>query len=271
MTCTNCNHLNDGGKFCEKCGTALLSSQSASVEAAASASLAEPAGNQQHQYIEGAKNISKTYFTYFLQVIKKPYASSVGVGSEHFVNGIITLALYAILIPLMLYFAFKGVLADMGGFGGEFLGEFSEEIQPSFTDIVLKPILAYAIFIMLVATFTFSSVRIGGSIASYKEVVARFGSFQIPFVAILAIGLIMSILKIDLFFFFLFLGFIGSVFLVPPLVIASFKQNLQLGFDVLYGSLLTYVLSFIAIWIMGDMLFEALKSYFMNLIEIFNY
>lgn len=264
MRCPKCQHDNQGGNFCEQCGAALTLTPAFEEGGAVSQTRVAP----QNQYFEGAKNVSKTYFSYFLQVIKKPYASSAGVGSEHFTNGMITLALYAVLVPLILYFVLKGMLTDINAFGG-FFSEKSVDL--SMTDIVLKPILAYGVFIMLVATFTFAAVKMGGSFASYKEVIARFGSFQIPFVAVLAISLVMSILKVDLFFFFLFVGFIGSVFLVPPLVIASFKKDLHAGFDVLYGSLLTYLLTFVAIWIMGDMLFEAMKSYVMNAFNMFDF
>ena len=47
------------------------------------------------------------YFGYFLQVLKQPYASTHNVGAEHLINGIITMVLYAFLIPFTLYFIIK--------------------------------------------------------------------------------------------------------------------------------------------------------------------
>jgi len=256
--CQNCQHENEGGKFCEKCG-APLSSDSYNEAAATASNQSQPVTGQANQYIAGAKNVSKMYFSYFLEVLKKPYASSVNVGQEHFINGIITIVLYSIFIPLMLYFALKGLFAEMSGFASEFMGETN--ISVPFTDVVIKPALAYAIFIMLVAVFTYAAVKLGRVNVHFKEVIARFGSFLIPSVAILAIALIFSILKVKLSIFIALLGFLTSIFLVPPLVIASFKKQSQEGVDVIYGALITYVLTFVALAIMGDMLFESLKGF----------
>ncbi|KAF0821294.1 zinc ribbon domain-containing protein [Cytobacillus firmus] len=269
MICSNCSHKNDGGRFCENCGSPLT--QGGGQEAAVAmenASASPTTSGQSNKYIESTKNISKMYFGYFMQVIKKPYASAQAVGAEHFINGLITIVLYSFIIPLMFYFALKGILADMNSFSS---GLFGEELQinPPFADVVIKPAFAYAIFIMLVAVFSFAAIKLGRINASFQEVVARFGSFLIPFVALLAIALIMSILKIKLFLLFLFLGFVGSIFMVPPLVIASYKKSSEEGVDVIYGSLITYILTFVAIAIMGDMLFNTLKDAFSDIFGLF--
>ncbi|MGE8204650.1 hypothetical protein ACQKP0_08805 [Heyndrickxia sp. NPDC080065] len=258
MKCQICQHENEGGRFCENCGSKLITSTkdetAATVESAHSSS-------DKVQYFETTKKISNQYFNYFIQVLKKPYASSQSVGSEHFINGIMTIILFSLLIPLIFYFALKGVLADFSSYGSNFFGT-PVEIKPPFTDIVIKPFFAYIIFTFLVITFTFASIKLGRINVSYKEVTARFGSLLIPFVSLLAISLIMSILKIKFFFYFLLLGFIGSIFMIPPLVIASYKKDHQEGVDVIFGSLLTYVLTFISISIMANMLFEVLRSVF---------
>ncbi|MGD6796087.1 zinc ribbon domain-containing protein [Metabacillus indicus] len=269
MVCPNCHHENEGGKFCERCGTGLVHSAAnetaAGTEAAAIHPSAEQASvSQQNQYIETTKKFSKMYFSFFLQILKNPYANSQRVGKEQLVNGIITMALYSFLIPLMIYFGLKGLLSDMSGFGSELMGD-EMNIQPPFTDIVLKPAFAYFIFILLIATFTFAAVKLGRINTAITDVFARFGSFLIPVVAVLAVGVIMSFLKIKLFIAVLLIGFIGSTFIIPSLIITSFKKGSGEGVDTIYGSLITMVLAFIAIAIMGDMLFESLKSAFEDL------
>jgi hypothetical protein len=266
-TCTNCNHQNDGGKFCENCGSPLVAAATSSVEGTSIPKvLGQPqASTEPNQYFEGAKQVSKQYGLYFLQVLKKPYSSSVNVGAEHFTNGLITMVLYSIFIPLIVYFALKGVLADVTGLGTDFFGE-EVEVDVPFMEVVIKPALAYVVFVLLVATFSFAAIKLGRINAGFKEVVARFGVFLIPAVAILAIGLLFAILKVKMFVLFTLLGFFILLFLVPPLVIASFKKESQEGIDVIYGSIITYVLSFVALAIMGDLLFEQIKSY---VIEMF--
>jgi hypothetical protein len=266
-TCTNCNHQNDGGKFCENCGSPLVAAATPSVEGTSIPKVVgQPQGSTEpNQYLEGAKQVSKQYGLYFLQVLKKPYSSSVNVGAEHFTNGLITMFLYSILIPLIVYFALKGVLADVSGLGTDFFGE-EVEMDIPFMEVVITPAIAYVAFVLLVATFSFAAIKLGRINVGFKEVVARFGVFLIPAVAILAIGLLFAILKVKMFVFFTLLGFLILIFLVPPLVIASFKKDSQEGIDVIYGSLITYVLSFVALAIMGDLLFEQIKSYVLDMI-----
>jgi len=263
MICPKCSYENEGGNFCIKCGARLTetASEEATTSSGTQYAQGQPANGAPNQYLEGAKNISKMYFSYFLEVLKRPYASSVKVGGEHFINAIITIVLYSIIIPLMIFIGLKSLMSGLGIFG---LG-----YSPSFVDVVIKPTFAYIIFLFLVATFTFAAVRMGLVKASYKEVISRFGSFLIPFVAILVIALVMSILRIDLFVFVLLLGFLGTIFLVPPLVIASYKKETRDGIDVVYGSLITYILTFIALAILGDMLFDALKSIFSDVFDLF--
>ena len=68
----------------------------------------------------------------------------------------------------------------------------------------------------------------------------------------------MSVLNIKLFIVFLLLALLGLIFLIPPLVIASFKGHSTGGVDVIYGTFITYILTFIAFGIMGDMLASSL-------------
>jgi len=268
MQCANCNHTNqEGGNFCENCGSPLKNQ--AAQESAFSTSSTAATAAEPNPYIESTKKISKMYFRHFIDVLKRPYSNSKNIDGQYLVHAIITIILYSLIIPLMFYFGLKGLLNDWSNVGSDWFGE-EVAFNPPFTDIVVKPTFAYAIFILLLATFTFASVKLGRANATYKDVISRFGSFLIPFVAILLIALIMSILKIDLFVLFLFIGFSGSILMVPPFVIMSFKRESDIGLDSLYGTLITYLLTFIALLIMGDMLFDAIKSAFSNSFGIFS-
>jgi hypothetical protein len=120
-----------------------------------------------------------------------------------------------------------------------------------------------------VATYSFAVVKLAKVNASYKEVISRFGSFLIPFLAILLIGFVLSLLKAKIFVLFLVLGFSTSLIVVPTLVIASFKKETQDGLDVIYGTILTYILTCITIAIMSEMLFERIVTAFYQAISLF--
>lgn len=257
MNCPNCNHTSDGGKFCGNCGAPLSSSTHSEI--ATNGPTIATQQPQPNAYFQSTKTVSTMYFNFFLQVLKKPYASSQSVGGEHFVNAIITIILYAIFIPLIIYFGVKSFMNGISDATGGIFGN-TYSMGPSFTDFVLKPMFGYAVFILLVATFVFAAIMLGKIEVTYKSVIARFGSFLIPFLALFVVALILSIFNAKIYIFLFLLGFIGSIFIVPPLVIASYKKETQGGLDTIYGTLLTYILTFITLAIMTNVLFGALKS-----------
>lgn len=254
MNCPNCQHQNIGGNFCEQCGTRLAASETAATTESYY-QRTDQASTQPNKQIEMAKKVSKMYLSYFMTVIKKPYVKAQNVGNEQFVNGLITIGLYALFIPLVMFFG---------------LGEVKEYMASPFFDIVLKPTLAYFVFILLVATYTFGAVKLGKIDVSYKDVIARFGTTLVPFVVLFAIAIMFAIFKFEMLFVLLMvLGFVASIFTIPALVIASFKKSVTQGLDAIYGTVLTYITTFITIGIMADLLFSVLetmiKEYFSSL------
>ncbi|CAM4464320.1 zinc ribbon domain-containing protein [Paenibacillus tarimensis] len=260
MQCSNCGHAGEGGNFCEKCGTKLAPGDSAAAETAAASaapimtnvnqggqggpgSTGPSVTDQLNPYLQKAKSGSKMYLNYFLNTLKNPYAVGRQMGGEQFLNGIITIVLYAVLIPLMFYVLTLG-----------------ERFQPSFGNMVIKPAITYAVLMLLVATYCFAAVRLAKSPAGFKEVVARFGAFLVPFVALLIIALVFAAMKSSLLGIFLLLGFVGAIFTVPAFVVNSFNHSPGSGLDAIYGTVLTYVATFITLILMASYLIEQIVS-----------
>lgn len=242
VTCPNCHHQNDGGNFCEKCGTRLTEGEPV-VTGGASAASIEAARPNEH--LEKAKNVSKLYFGYFMSLLKSPLSKGSRIGEEHFVNGLITIILYSLILPLSMYFA----LRDYGSF-----------MDSPFLTIVIKPFLTMAVFVFLMSVFTFCAVKVVGEHVSFKSAVARFGAILVPFIAIFALGLLMSLFGIYEFVFVLALGLFGAIFTVPAIVVMSYTRHSTSKFDPLYGIILTYVASFIVFGLI-------LKGFIMNMID----
>ncbi|WP_421381557.1 zinc ribbon domain-containing protein [Bacillus salacetis] len=257
MNCPNCQHVNDGGNFCEQCGTKLAAEytppppqpevqpvQGGAVQYAQTTQTVPPP--QPNAHLENAKQASKMYFSYFMTVLKKPVAATQHTNRDQLTNGLISIGLFALIIPLILYFSI-----DPSGEG-------------AFIEYVIKPTVSYGILILLIATYTFVSIKLGKVSAGYADVIARFGSMLIPFLGLFFVALIMSLLDMYLFPVLLGIGFFGSVFILPPLVISSFKKDTSSGLDVLYGTLLTYLAIFITFIVMAAFiiatLFEQLGS-----------
>ena len=261
MKCSNCGHLNDGGRFCENCGTQLVETAGSAIQNQPQQStpqVTNEVGNtgaiQAEEYLKKTKDQTKQYFTYFMNVLKKPHASlNAPFENQHYMYAIITFILYSLFIPLMIYFGVKGLMSTFSYFG--------ESANLSFVDAVIIPAIAYGVFIVLVAGFTFFSIKLGRVNVAFKEVFTKFGILFIPFVFILAIGLLLSILKVSLFILFLVIGLIGSMYVVVPLLIAFYKKDAAgEGMDAVYGTLLTYILTSILMLIMGEMLIDTLIS-----------
>ena len=261
MKCQNCQHENEGGNFCENCGTRLVeASESNGQLPDHKVKEEEKATAPAEDYLKKTKVQSKQYINYFFDVCKSPYAHmQEPMEKQHFIHAIITIILFCLFIPLSIYFGLKGVVSrlnsiDTYGFGGAY-------IELPFMDMVIKPFFAFGIFIVLVAAFTFLSVKLGRVNATFKEVLTRYGISLIPFVFLLAIGLILSLLKVSLFILFLLLSSVGAIYIAVPMVIALYKKDEpEVGLDAVYGTLLTYILISVLVYVMGEMLFDSLLS-----------
>lgn len=244
MHCPRCNQPVEGGKFCEHCGASLAVGEVPGAAQTPQAQTVPPA--QPNKQLEAAKNISKLYFGFFLSVLKKPYTVATKVGSEQFTNGLITVILYAIFIPLMLYMS---------------LGDYRAWMDSPFLNIIVKPTMGYTVFLLLIATYIFFAIKLGKVNAGFKDVIARFGTFLVPFVAMFALALIAAILQMEvLMLLLLMIGFMGSIYLVPPFVISSFKGDSENGLDTVYGTLMVYIFIFITIVVMSGILFSVILN-----------
>ncbi|KKB71654.1 MULTISPECIES: zinc ribbon domain-containing protein [Bacillus] len=245
MTCTKCGHQTDGGKFCENCGASLSAEHDGG----------QPAGEsvQAKQYVDATKKASSMYFSFFVRVMKRPYAETKKAGEEHMLNSIITMVIFALTVPLMFYFGLKSFYASMGTYSGIF-GRTG--VMPGFFDIVVKPAFTFAIYIFLLFVFTYAGVRIQGIQASFREVMGRFGAALIPFTALLLCSFLLSLLKTDLFLYLLFFAFCGIAFLIPPAVLFSYREKAAGSIDFIYTTLLVYLATFIAVRIMGNLFLE---------------
>ncbi|MDQ0229285.1 zinc ribbon domain-containing protein [Metabacillus malikii] len=250
MNCSNCGHLNEGGKFCVKCGT-KLAGDSATVEQQQSATIENQAAHvhtqpvqpeqptqpvqpvqpaEPNKHVETAKAMSKLYFSYFIQGIKNPTTAAQSVREEQFINGLITMIIYALCVPLTLYFGIKAALSDM-------FGEFGNELSFS---VVLKPIFFSIIILGLIALVTFAVIKLGRVQVTIKDVFARFGTFLIVPTAFILIGFILSLIQVELYTYLLWAGLAGMLFVIP-FTIFSFKKDVTFGLDAVYGTLLTYL------------------------------
>ncbi|MBX9987811.1 MULTISPECIES: zinc ribbon domain-containing protein [Priestia] len=267
MNCSNCGHFNDGGKFCVKCGHKLQ--EEAAVSQAAAASEYQPqsqpayAPQQPNQRVQQAKKVSKSFFGYFVEGIKNPTATAQAAGEGQFINALITVILYALSIPIMLYVGWKLLLiqfvrsmfklpvisaemdpSDIEEFnmGVNFIKatDINSIIHFNFTDFVFKQGIFIFIGLAVIIGATYVAAKFGKVDVSFKEFFSRFGTFLIIPTALLLIGLVLAFLHVEFFSYFMNFGLL-SIFLVVPFTIASFKPVGTNGLDRIYSTLIVYV------------------------------
>ncbi len=225
VLCTQCGHINQADKFCVKCGTSLGEPTTAETPEAPTAS-AMP-----------------QYFSYFLQVLKNPVRTGQNSTEEQMVNGLITLVLFALILPLTVYFQLRASLRNMEYIG---LGSYVP-----FGGVVIKPFFILLIFVMIVNSIIFIVLRIGNATVNYREVTARFGTFVIPSSAFFLVSIVFSLISGDSAIIGLFIGMgLFSWLAAICFVIYSFMKNRTDGLDAFYGVVITYIASFILlIWL----------------------
>lgn len=287
MQCSNCGHLNKSGKFCVKCGSKLgeegvKEQVAATADHSATHTYSQPASQpaQPNQHVENAKHISKMYIGYFMQGLKAPLATAQGVREEQFINALITFILYAISIPLMMYFGWKTMLVKIfGGLSSAITGEdagdslisglldsdlLGEAGKVSFVDVVLKQSIFMFIGLAVIVAVAYGAMKLAKLDISFKAFFARFGTFLIVPTGLFIVGIVLSLLHIDIFLYFLLVGLLGILFVIP-LTITSFKSNVAEGLDKVYGILLTYVVTIIVLYMVSKGFVGEIKAIVLNI------
>lgn len=289
MICTICGHENEGGPFCRKCGNKLVMGNEGAMEQSeagaevvrfttghsgtvaeadaeragqeasagsqqahyttASAPKAHTSGHtgqgtpQPNPYLESAKQNSKIYFNYFVKGLKNPLDVAQRTGSEQFLNGIISIVLFVLILPLMTYLSIG-----------------SSYMYGSFLGLVIKPVFWLAVFMLLVAVYTFGAVKFSTNpTVDFREIIARFGTLLIPLIVIVFVGFLFIMMGSGIGVALMSIGMIGALFTVPAVITLGYKRENARGLDTLYAILLIYAAVFITIMVIGDSIGSLLR------------
>ncbi|KKO52578.1 zinc ribbon domain-containing protein [Paenibacillus sp. DMB20] len=291
MICTICGHENEGGQFCRKCGNKLVMENEGTMEqpeakaevvrftaghsgtvaqadaeragqeasagsqqahyTTASAPQAHTSGHtgqgtpQPNPYLESAKQNSKIYFNYFVKGLKNPLGVAQRTGSEQFLNGIISIVLFVLILPLMTYLS---------------IGSARSYMNSPFVDLVIKPVFWLAVFMLLVAVYTFGAVKLSTNpSADFREIIARYGTLLIPLIVIVFVGFLFIMMGSGIGVALMSIGMIGAIFTAPAVITMGYKRENVRGLDTLYAILLIYAAVFITMMVIGDSIGSLLK------------
>ncbi|GGM32096.1 hypothetical protein GCM10011351_17830 [Paraliobacillus quinghaiensis] len=245
MNCPNCQAaLEENAKFCTNCGTKINEENVAHVATSAQhTETAQHVPNQQEQtgdYVQQGKQISKQYWNFILQAMAHPFEVSKKVREADKVNGMITLALFSLFVPLFTYITIHSL---SGGY-----------LAPTFTDVVLKPFIIFLIFFALLIAVKFGVAKLMKANVSFIDVMTRFGTLMVLPTAVAMTAVLFAILDSYTFSSILLLLAISTASMASTATIFSLKTKAPAtsGLDVYYGVVLTYVAMAIILLLIGD-------------------
>ncbi|MBM7551678.1 zinc ribbon domain-containing protein [Thalassobacillus pellis] len=250
MTCPKCNAAHDGGKFCGNCGSPVEGNVAHTQSAGEAAATAAPMYDSETTF-EKLKQSSQNYMGYFLDGLKNPTKKSHNTSPNDFVNGTITLVLYALLFAAIGYTASSKVMMY---FDVPFLSIFF-------------PIFMYtAILLVIMTALVFGLSKPGNSQLTFKGALSRFGTFMILPAAFLLVGFVFLLLNVFSLFAITTGLAVLTMFVALTFSIYSYKREDTPGLDALYSSLIAYVVLLVVLQaiaenaVFGDLL-ETIETF----------
>ncbi|WP_334072132.1 hypothetical protein [Paenibacillus sp. A14] len=178
------------------------------------------------QVVQQGTVISKQYFAYYLKALMNPFGTAATLDKSHFTNGIITMVLTSLLLPLAFYLtSLRNPFFHLPFIGG-----------------VIKPFILILIALLLASAIAFGLIRLARVASDYRSVTTKLGTLLVPATAALALCNLSIILQfspnVSLFFFSLALTFIFTA--IIAVVIGSRKESGG-GLDPLYGAVIASI------------------------------
>lgn len=272
MKCSNCQHEQDSGKFCGKCGTVLTarngeaagntappsSEPTAQFTATATPNAAASvyqAPAEPNQHVEKVKATSKQYWNYFLQYIKTP-GSIVEQPAGQMVNALITLGIFALIFSLAIYKNLSTALQPIDRMGG-FFGT-TESIMPSYFSVLFTTVFSLGVIFALAAACVYLVNKFAGPDETFASVVTMFGTLAVPSVVlVLAAYLLLLIESLVFGNVLLLISLSLTVSMMPLYLITALLRKSAKAFDSFYAYLSYIVLFSVSFTIVMTVFFDS--------------
>ncbi|MGD7007049.1 hypothetical protein [Metabacillus sp. 84] len=237
MTCSVCSTQQQDGSFCGSCGAALMGGNAAAVQPAAP-----------NAYVQKGKELSGLYFSYFARALKSPVKAAENATQRDFTNAVITMALYALILPLIAF-----IIANRQSF-----------IRVPFETVVLMPAITLFLIVAVMAGAVFACLKMARVNTRFSESSAVFGTYLIVPVALFAAALFSTFIQADsLAGIFAGLGLAGF-FLALNYTLTNFKSRSNGGLDLFYAGLILNIIFTIVMYVVGKGVLEAIEDSLSN-------
>ncbi|MEK3732708.1 MULTISPECIES: hypothetical protein [Paenibacillus] len=228
----------DGKPVQAESGDATMSWPLSRREASQKFEAMDERDDEPNPFFELIKIHARDYFTYFGSSLRRPVATARLTGKDQLLNALLSLVLYVLAVQLLIYCIFilnVGYVPD-----------------GAFVNMVLKPMLSLTLFMLLLGVYTYAAVKVSSdSPAGLGDILSRFGTLLTPFIVLCLIGF--AFLGLDRTVSALVLVFvlIGSIMIVPTLVLTSSGKARTGSLDFLYVVLLVYVAALLTLMVIG--------------------
>lgn len=185
----------------------------------------------QNEKVQQAKEVSKQYLSYFLSVMARPYQTMKTVGEQHALNGVLTMALVALLSSLF------------------FLQTFGAFHLPSlFLAGFVRPLLFTAVTLVAALVLIYGVLKVERLAFNVKTLVSQFGSLVVPAVASLVIANLFVFISYSIAIFFLIVSYI-IIFVALNAVLFHYPLNRSAAvIDSMYSVLIANAVLFYIIY-----------------------
>lgn len=276
ITCSQCQHQQESGKFCGSCGADLSSAMESTVQQPAQTEVAAGVHTQPaytNENLTKAKEGVSKYWSFALDVLKRPSIALTGT-EGHFVNGLVTIAVYVVAFALSLYFLANKLFKTMFGGMGSLFGESPMGAQSlPFFDIV-SPLFMFALLFVAGALLSsFAAIKMMSDSLSFKGIIGQFGSVIIPFAALNVIAIIFGLTgSIQVTLLLTALSLLFPVIVMPALVVYDRSMQNSRPVNRIYWSVGASALSLLIAYLVvrtSVMSFMEDMDQFMNMLDLF--
>ncbi|MFY3792743.1 Yip1 family protein [Ureibacillus sp. MALMAid1270] len=211
---------------------------------------------QPNVHVERVKDQSKMFFSYFGEYLKSP-STIFGRGESQFVNGIISIVLYAIIFGLSLFFVANQFVSAFS------MGAYNAGSQ--FFQIFFSGFIAIIILVALVIVALLIINKLFGPDVSFKELISNYGALIIPSLLLLALAAIFLVINVYNFamIFFMISLFIALI-AVPLYMITRLLGTRSKTIDPFYAYILYIVLFSVFYYILNNIFLSNTIGQYMN-------
>jgi hypothetical protein len=241
LVCHHCGNEGTEGKFCSKCGHALVqrNSMEQQEEVAAGHELFAQAGSGPNIQENRGISLALKYRDYLLSSIQKPMYT-IKMSNEQRDNGLISIILFSIITPLLLYFYIKNAfLTTVNHAVSLFMDEANFKLP--FSDIFFPTMILTFVVIAVLVLVIFGLMKWGNAAHTLKSTIAQFGVAINGGLLISLLALIFILIKATTIGLFLAIVAMGFVFLAGPIMIIMQQKDSQK--DVMMISWIMFFLS----------------------------